>query len=157
MSQFDVTALLDSTVDDLADLPVFAPKPEGTYKAQFSWEIDSSGDVPYFKFTFKLLEILSLNDPSKAEEVDFSKEPKITVFAYPITKEGKKNEFGEGTIKMIVNGLRETHGGNSNGETLANAQGSIVGATFKIRRQKDKETKEIRENNELVAVVAVDE
>lgn len=151
-----LNSLLDSTVDDLQDLPVFKARPDGTYKAQFQYEIEEGEKYPYFKFTLKLIEIIELVDPKRSEEIDFSKDPKIVLMAFPFNKEGESSAFGEGLVKLIVKGLKESFGGNNNRETLEAANGGLVAITVKTKKQKDKDTKEVRENNELVAIMGID-
>lgn len=151
-----MNSLLDSTVDDLSDLPVFGPKPNGTYKTQFNYRVEPGEKLPYFVFTFKILEIIELEDAAKAEELDLTKEQKIVFTAFPFKKDGDKSEFGEGMVKMIVAGLKEVFGGNTNGETLAQAQDGMVALTINSRKRKDKDTGEVKEENQLVAIIGVE-
>lgn len=156
-----LNSLLDSTVDDLADLPVFKARPAGTYKAQFEYEINSEGELPYFVYTFKLMEIMELVNPDEAETLDFTKEIKVNIYAFPFykdkdTKEIKKSDRGEGLTKIVVLGLKDEFGGSSNRETLEAGNGAMVGVTIGVERRKDKDVPgKINENNVLVAVQAI--
>lgn len=151
--------LFDSTVDDLKDMPVFKATVPGTYLAQFGWEREEDGDTPYVKFTWNLKELIDQADP-KQEPEDLNKEggKRVVINAFPrfkdkSTGEWKVNEFGEGLIKQIVKSLRDTFTGTNTGEILNEAQGCMVAVTFGIERRKDKDTKEVRENSKLMAMV----
>lgn len=156
--------LLDSTVDQLADMPVFKARPAGTYKAQYAFEIVAGdGDsLPYFKHEFKLIEPIELVNPEQAKEIDWTKDVKVGIYAFPLYKdkesgEIKRSDRGEGITKLVVMGLQETVGGSNNRETLEAGNGSLVAVTIGIEKRKDKDTGEIKENNKLVAVLGLAE
>jgi hypothetical protein len=63
-------------------------------------------------------------------------------------KEGKPTDWGEGKLKKeILTPVKDAIGGDKLSELVANADGAVVAVSLGIRRRKDKETGEIREEN----------
>lgn len=161
MADNSLLDLLDGTVDQLADMPVFKPVPSGSYDGQFSHSIEEgSNGIPYIKFEWKLKSLIEAASPIAEEDMpDFSKEGgvRVVINAFPRTKDKdgkiKVNEFGEGLIKQIVQSLQDAFPGEKNGEILRNADGASVAVTFGVEKRKDKETGEIRENSKFITQV----
>jgi len=94
MSELD--QLLDSTLDDLEDLPSFTPFPIGAHKVLATFELKEINGKNAVELNFKLLETLELADAS----VDFDTYPKAgdtsnTMFMLD-------NEFGRGNLKKCA-------------------------------------------------------
>lgn len=140
---------LDQTVEQLVDLPVFKPFPNGTYKFTFGYEPleNDDGVVTGIKAEFLMTEIIELANPDQASDVEPGK--KLTVILNTVKNDGDKNEFAEGTIKMVASVLRERFQGNSIREILDAGCGAELAATVKLRKYKDKQTGEQREQNQI--------
>lgn len=154
--------LFNSDITELADLPVFKSRPAGSYLTQFSYERVEEDDKKYIKFTFAILEVLELKDESRREEIKFDgdKKPSFVFTAFPFKKDKDSgdlapNAFGEGLIKLIAMGLKEINPGANVGEILDNNQNAQVAITVKETKKKDKETGEVKEQNELVTLSGV--
>lgn len=125
---------LDNTVEDLADLPEFKPFPKGSYKFLFDWEPFKSDDKENkssgIKLKLSFQEVLELADPEATPPAEGRK---LTLSLFARKRDGSKNEFGEGQIKMVASALKETFGGALVRETLDAAAGATVAVTLKTR------------------------
>lgn len=134
--------LLNSSVDDLADLKEFKPLPEGSYNCIFDW--NKSENPVGVKVTLTVKDVLELADPSD-ENVAQANEPgaKETFLFMFYTKDGEPNSMGQGELKnMIRDVLKPVFAGDTNSETLDNAKGAEVHVVFGHRSvTKDGETK----------------
>ena len=134
MPEFNVDAILDGTLDDLADLPEFKPYPAGSYIVGLSIKDktavkDRINGHPGFEFKLKMQEVLELNDkeatpPAVGDE---------TSILYLLD-----NEIGQGNFKNIMKASAEHFGAKSNRELLADLQGATVMVITKQRANKDK-------------------
>ncbi len=96
MSELD--SLLDSTLDDLEDLPSFQPFPAGAHKCLATFEQKDINGKPAIELNFKLVESLELVDPNgvQAKEGDESS----TMFMLD-------NEYGRGNLKKCATPFAE--------------------------------------------------
>ena len=134
MSEFNVDAILDGTLDDLADLPEFKPFAPGSYIVVLSIKDktavkDRINGHPGFEFKLKVQEILELSDKD-------STPPAIgdeTSILYLLD-----NEIGQGNFKNVMKAAAEHFGAKSNRELLADLQGATVMVITKQRANKEK-------------------
>lgn len=139
----DIMNLLDSSLDNLADLEKFTPIPAGTYLLGISFnEVDDEEKVIVgVKLTVK--ETLEMANSREAEP-----EPgKETTIRCPIQmkdgspiisqKTGKPVTFGQGLLKEILNVLQPVMGGESPREIMTNSDGAEVVATLTVRKSKE--------------------
>ena len=89
----DLDNLLDVTLDDLEDLPSFAPFPAGAHKVLATFEAKEISGKPAVELSFKLLETIELVNPDDKEpkEGDTSN----TMFMLD-------NEYGRGNLKKCA-------------------------------------------------------
>lgn len=134
--------LLNSSVDQLADLKEFKPLPEGSYICIFDWAKNES--PAGVKFTLTVKEVVELANPTE-ENIAEANAPdaKETILFIFNTKDGKANSMGQGELKNIVNEVfQETFGGETLAETLDNAKGAEIRVVLGHRTStKDGETK----------------
>lgn len=133
MLNADVDSLLDSTLDDLADLPEFKAFPAGMHKVGIKFEVKKIGDKTGIEMAMKYIEPLELADaaevPPKAGDTS-----NVVYFL--------DNELGQGQFKNIMLALRPTFG-----ETLTNRQlmeaaaNAEVAVVTKQRKDKNDATK----------------
>lgn len=95
-TDFDIDALLDSTLDDLEDLPSFKPFPAGCHQVTCSMEKKDLGGHPSIVLDFTLLETLELADPN-TPEAEQSKPGDTSNTACMMD-----NEFGVGNFKKLA-------------------------------------------------------
>lgn len=89
----DLDALLDGTLDDLADMPSFKPFPAGTHRVTVSVAVKEIQDKAAFEFNCTMLEPLELADPS--EELPKEGDTASTAFIMG-------TDFGEGGFKKLA-------------------------------------------------------
>ena len=94
MSELD--NLLDSTLDDLEDLPSFQPFPVGAHKVLASFGMKDINGKSAVTLDFVLIETLELSDASVAEE-DFPKAGDTANTMFMLD-----NEYGRGNLKKCA-------------------------------------------------------
>lgn len=124
----NISSLLDSNLDDLADLPEFVVPPAGAYNATIlSVEEKKIGDHPAVEAKFKLMETMELASASDAPVA-------------PGTECGVSfmldNEFGVGGMKAFLKPLQVALGTSSARETMAGAKGMSIMLVTKVRSGK---------------------
>lgn len=134
-SQAALDALLAGTLDDLADMPEFKNYPAGMHKVIFNWEMKVVNKKPSIEFKFKYLETVELAD---ATQVPPKPKDEASVLCMMKNNDGTKNEFSEGTVKMVVAALKSRFPGATNAETLNAAQGAEVVILSSLKEDKTK-------------------
>lgn len=134
----DILNLLDSTIDDLADLEKFSPIPEGTHKLQFEFKETDSDDFLEIRMSMKVLETVEMKDKN-AEHPEPGKESSM-LFRLAnkdgtpiITEKGKLMTLGQGQLKEILLAIQPTFGGNTLKEIMNNANGGSAFFTLGVR------------------------
>jgi hypothetical protein len=125
----DVEALLDSTLDDLEDLPTFQAFPAGAHKALITLALKEVNDVMCVELTAEGIETLALTHPTKDSPI----------------KEGDKasmlfmlnNEFGRGNLKLVAKPLAEALGTKTIAEVVEQAKGIEVVMATTVRKDKE--------------------
>ena len=112
---FNIDALLDGTLDDLADLPEFRPLPVGTYHSQFKIEPDAKDKTIYYA----KLKIIETKELANTDEVPVEKGAEANV-RYDL-----KNEWGQGAFKKVMASLSAHYGAKSNRELLEEVKSYI--------------------------------
>lgn len=101
----DMNDILDSTLDDLADLPSNAAFPAGCHIATMflSAPVPKAGKRQQVvaKFKYKSTDELANATDTLPNEGDES-----TVFISLFKKDGDKNEFGQGQVKQLLEPLK---------------------------------------------------
>ena len=97
----DLDSLLDSTLDDLEDLPSFRPFAAGAHKCTATFEQKEINGKPAIELKFKLIESLEMVDEN-LEEKDMPKagDESNTMFMLD-------NEFGRGNLKKCATPFAE--------------------------------------------------
>lgn len=94
MSELD--NLLDSTLDDLEDLPSFKPFPIGAHKVLASFGTKDINGKPAVTLDFTLIETLELSDAS-VDAADFPKAGDTSNTMFMLD-----NEYGRGNLKKAA-------------------------------------------------------
>lgn len=128
---FDLDAILDGTLDDLADIPEFAVYAPGSYILDFNLEQDKDKkkqSVYYGRMT--VVEVKELADPTKTPPA---------VGAQTGVRMDLTNEFGQGNMKKILSAAAAKFGKKSNRELIEELKTSVrVLAITDLRANKDK-------------------
>lgn len=98
--------LLDGTLDDLADVPVFEPFRRGAHKVKIEWKITEVNKIPSIQLNMTLVEHMELVNPE-----DKPQEPGAgtnVLFMLKKEEDGKlvRNDLAEGQWKEILASLR---------------------------------------------------
>ncbi len=115
MSEID--SLLDSTLDDLEDLPEFKPFAAGAHRVSLSLSMKEVNDINCVEVALKMIENLELADPN-TEEKDIPKPGDEASCLFMLN-----NEFGIGKLKKVLAALADTIGSRNNREIIEGAQG----------------------------------
>ena len=113
---FNMDALLDGTLDDMADMPEFRPFPIGTYSAQFSIVPDPKKNKFVYYAKLKVLETVELADEAEVP---------VEVGAEAQVRYDMSNEYGQGAFKKLLKILADHFGAKSNRELIADAVNPI--------------------------------
>ena len=110
VQNFDINALLDGTLDDLADMPEFKPFPPGAHKVIINVTQKVINKHPAFEVSMKAVETIEL---ANAADTPLTKDAETSV-AYMMD-----NELGQGKFKRILSAVAAHFGQKSNRELIA--------------------------------------
>lgn len=143
-----IDSILDSTLDDLADLPEFKPFPAGAHRCIFNWESKTINNKPCVELKFVAIETIESSDP---QEAVVNEGQTTNILLMLRNNDGGKNEISEGQLKLVVAALKPTFGGDTNGQTLEAARGAEVLLVSKVRVNKSSG----QENTALVSLSVI--
>ncbi len=131
---FDIDALLDGTLDDLADMPEFKPFPVGTHAVVLTIvdktaPKDRVNNHPGFEVKMKAVETLELANPDDTPLVAGAETSVLYLLDNPI---------GQGSFKKLLASAAEHFGTKSNRELIADLQGATVAVVTRQRQNKEK-------------------
>lgn len=125
----DIDNLLDSTLDDLEDLPEFKPYPAGVHRVQVSLETKEVGGHPSVEVACKLLETAELANPtSDTVPADGSEASMLCML---------DNEFGRGALKLVAKPIGEALGTGVIREVIEQAKDIECMIVTSVRKNKD--------------------
>lgn len=142
----DLDNILDSTLDDLADLPSFQPYAAGAHKVLVtmeSAEISAKMKKPCVETSFKYVECLELANPQD-EEPKAGDEANTLSFL--------DNEFGQGAFKAMATPLAEALGCSSLRDVIDQCKGIEVVILTSIQTDKKDPDKKYLRVKELQVV-----
>ena len=126
--------LLDSSVEDLAELEGFAPIPAGTHRLAIGWETKDINGKPSVILKMEVLETLEMANVAE-EAPEAGKKADV---AFMLLKDnGEPNTMGQGQLRSVIESLKETFEGSTTRETMEASEGAEVIATLKIRANKN--------------------
>lgn len=135
----DIDALLDGTLDDLADVPEFKNYPAGVHKVKISWDL--AKEVSDGKGGKKKVVGLNMTGIETVELPAGSEDAPITEGQVANVMFDLKNEYGQGQFKEIMKSLAAHYGAKSNRELAKESEGAEVLVTTDLRDNKDKTKK----------------
>ncbi len=139
-SAFNLDALLDGTLDDLADVPVFETFHAGAHKVTINWKkVDKK---PAYSLCLTLIETVEL---ANAEDTPQKPGTQTSVMFM------LDNEYGQSAFRKIIASLAEHFGAGTNREILEKSEGAEVVAVTKKRANKEKTA----EYTDIVAIGVV--
>lgn len=128
----DIDSLLDSTLDDLADMPEFKPFPAGYHKVRINLTQKKIGEKSGIEMAMTYIEALELADPAafppKAGDTS-----NVVFFL--------DNELGQGQFKAVLAALKPLAPEGTNRDVMAAAANAEVAVSTKQRVDKNDATK----------------
>ena len=118
MSEMNLDALLDSSIDDLADLPEFGVFPSGVHAVTINWESKEVNKHPCMELKMKLRETMELSNPAE----DTAPAPGMEASCLFMLD----NEFGQGNFKSVIKELATATGTSKISEAVEASQGMEV-------------------------------
>lgn len=128
----DLDSILDSSIDDLADLPEFAVFPAGVHTVVINWESKEVNKHPAMELKMRAVETVELSNPETDSPLTAGTESSVLYML--------DNEFGQGKFKTLIKQLAGHFGTTKISETLEASQGMEVQVVCKVRQSKDKST-----------------
>lgn len=129
----DIDGLLDSTLDDLADMPEFKPFPAGAHRATISFDQKKVGEISSIELSIEGIETVEL---SNADDTPIAPKDSTSVLYMLKKKDGTNNELAQGQLKNILKPLQAHFGTSSSRETMEQSKGAEVLLVTKIRTDK---------------------
>lgn len=122
--------LMDSSIDDLADLPPFEVPPKGHYKLSVSLSRKTINDKPTIEASFTVLETLELASQNDKQVENGTKFSQLFMM---------DNEFGQGGFKLFIQPIAAglNLGGKKMSEVIAAVQNVQLAGTIKHRKDKN--------------------
>lgn len=126
MSDFD--DLLDSSIDDLADIPEFKTFPNGVHKVTVKFVEKEVNKHPCVEFNMSAVETVELANPADSEPLNPGDEGSVLFML--------DNEIGQGKLKKILVVFAAECGTSSLRDTMTAANGMEVFVVSKQRVDK---------------------
>lgn len=124
-------SILDSTLDDLADLPEFSVFAPGVHRVVIDFEQKTVSNHPSIEAKFKLLETVELANPAEDTAAAIPGTESSVLFTLD-------NKFGQGKFKEFIKPICEHLGVSSIRAAVDGAKGLEVLIVTKIRQNKEK-------------------
>lgn len=126
-SSFD--NILDSTLDDLADMPSIQLFPAGAHKVKVEFKVNR--EKKSIQVCMVYVDVLELADPTATAPAPGDKN---SVFLNMINKDGSANEYSQGALKLMLQSLKAGgFDGANSGEIMEAAKDAEVAVVTKIR------------------------
>ena len=126
----DLDSILDSSIDDLADLPEFAVFPNGVHRVLINWESKEVNKHPCMELKMKAVETVELANPAEDSPLAAGTESSVLFML--------DNEFGQGKFKSIIKSLASATGTSKISEAVEASNGMEIQVVCKVRQNKDK-------------------
>lgn len=129
----NLDALLDGTLDDLADMPEFKPFAAGTHLCTLGLEVKKVGEHNAVEVSLKHKETVELSDTT---ETPPNPGDSTNVLYFLSHSNPKVAEIGQGQFKELMKSLAEHFGAKSNRELIADGNGCEAYVVTNLREEK---------------------
>lgn len=126
----DLDSILDSSIDDLADLPEFAVFPAGVHRVTISWEQKEVNNHPSIELKMRMVETVELANPESDTPPAAGSECSVLFMM--------DNEFGQGKLKQVVKPIAAAVGASNIKAAIENSKGMEIQVVTRVRQNKDK-------------------
>lgn len=127
----DFDALLDVSLEDLADLPEFANFPAGSHRCTLSITQKAINNKPMMEVKLTGIETVELSKPEEDKPISVGQ---VSSALFDLT-----NEFAQGAFKRLISPVAASLGVSSIRELVEQAEGTEVEAVTSFRKGKKKE------------------
>lgn len=141
-ASFDFDAILDKSIDDLADLPEFKVPDTGIYKLTVQAEAKPINDKPAVVCKYKVREVVELADSSIPEESRAKRGDGFDVPFILKDNEGNDSEMAWGRMKEFMQPFEAHFGEKSIGALVKRLAAEPVDITAKVTKRQRKDDKE---------------
>lgn len=124
---FNLDALLDGTLDDLADVPSYEPFHPGAHKVVINWKRVEK--KPAFSLNMTLVEHGELSDSNAIPQKPGTQTSVMFML---------DNEYGQSAFRKIMTSLADHYSAGTNRELMEKSEGSEVLVVTKLRKNKEK-------------------
>lgn len=130
MTDMNIDALLDTNLDDIADLPSWEAFPAGAHRCTLAFEKKQIGDHPAVEAKLAAIETLELAKPADTSPLKAGDSTGVSFML--------DNEFGLGKLKALLVPHAEFAGSTKLGEIMDRLDNCEVVVVTKQRANKDK-------------------
>lgn len=127
---FNLDALLEGSLDDLAQVPEFCQFPSGSHKVLITWEMPTKDRPTSIGLRLTLVETLELNDSSSTPLIPGS----MTTLSFKMD-----NEFGQSNYRKVITALSAHYGAGTNREIMEKSAGAECLVITSLRKGKKTE------------------
>ena len=150
-SSLDIDSLLDSTLDDLADMPEFKPYPAGAHRCTMKMEVKEINTITSIDINLTGIETVELADATDTPIVAGDTTNMLLMLK---KKDGTSNDMSVGKWKELLRPLQAHFGTTSNRETMEASQGVEVLVVTKIRTDK-RDANDLKYYTDIVSLQVV--
>lgn len=146
----NIQALLDGTLDDVADLPEFIIPNAGTYLAEVKFfgakKVNDKTGIEFAAVFKELLEPADANDEPQQLPIEAN-----TMF-FLFNEDGTPNELGQGQWKELLKVCKEITGAEKNTEIMEQSKGIELILTTGVRVHKDDKKKPVDQQRRYLQI-----
>lgn len=144
-SNFNMDALLDGTLEDLADKPEFKPFPVGTHRCTVKFLRKTVAGYPAMEFAIKAIETVELKNP---EDSPVKAGDETSTLLFMDHEKETVWQLGQGQFKDILSAAANHFGAKANSALLEDINGAEALIVTNVRENK----KNGQKYTEVVAV-----
>lgn len=146
-TDFSLDALLDGTLDDLANVPGFENFHPGSHRVIINWKMPKKEQGkplnPSIKLQLTLKETAELGDASLTPQAEGT----LSTVQYKMD-----NEYGQTAYRAIIEQLIGHYGAGTNREIMEKSEGAECLVVTKLRAGKKEEGKPAKEFMDIEAI-----
>jgi hypothetical protein len=139
----ELDSLLDTTLDDIADLPSFEPFHPGAHKALATFSTKDINGKAAIELSFKLMETIELADTTMSPQDPGSEASTMFLLG---------NEFGIGNLKKVAAPFAEAMGFTSIRDIVDGVKDVEVVVVTSVRTDKNDKDKKYLQVKEIAVV-----
>lgn len=124
---FNLDALLEGNLDDLAQVPEYVTFPAGSHKVLITWEMPTKDRPTTIGLKLSAVETLELNDSSASPLVPGY----MTTISFKM-----ENQYGQSNYRKVITALSAHYGAGTNREIMEKSDGAECLVITSLRKGK---------------------